>query len=147
MAYHVHVITASFLGLLPRLLPAPQAFLKPIRPSRLPLNTNVDTVAVESGNVQRHLNYFADPLHEVDQRKGYTLQEVHVRHNDLHHSHAIQSKLLGPTGALSIFGIVLSVGLVLFALFIGDGTAIFAIGLLSLTSMLTGIGSRWSVQL
>jgi hypothetical protein len=35
----------------------------------------------------------------------------------------------------------------LFALFIGDGTAIFAIGLLSLTSMLTGIGSRWSVQL
>ncbi|KAF8246853.1 hypothetical protein K440DRAFT_644355 [Wilcoxina mikolae CBS 423.85] len=141
MAYHVHVITASFFGLLPRLLPAPQAFLRPIRPSRLPPNTDVETVGVESGNVRCHLNYFADLLHEVDQRKGYTLQEVHVRHNNSHPSRTIKPKILGPTGILSIFGMLLSVGLVFFALFIGDGTAVFAVGLLALTSTLTGIGS------
>lgn len=146
MGYHVHVITASPLAFLPRLLPAPQAFLAPTRPSRLPPNNNVDTIGVYSGNIRRHLNYFGEILHSPDTLKAYSLQEVTVEHT-YRRDQTIRSAPFGPTGTLSQFGALLSLGLIGFSLAMGDGTAVFAICLLSLTSTLTGVGSRWCVLL
>jgi hypothetical protein len=92
------------------------------------------------------LNYFGEILHSPDILKAYSLQEVTVEHT-YRRDQTIRSAPFGPTGTLSQLGALLSLGLIGFALAMGDGTAVFAICLLSLTSTLTGVGSRWCVLL
>ncbi|PTB73683.1 hypothetical protein M440DRAFT_1393567 [Trichoderma longibrachiatum ATCC 18648] len=50
IAEHAQAITASLLCMLPRLLPAPQALLKPSRPTRLP-ETHAKMAGVYSGTI------------------------------------------------------------------------------------------------
>jgi hypothetical protein len=70
MARHIQPLTASWLCLLPRILPAPQSFLGSTRAVRLP-SLPADVCGVYSGTVVRELNYFADVLLPITNMKKY----------------------------------------------------------------------------
>ena len=58
---NAQVATLSRLIYLPRLLPAPHAFLRPSRPSKLS-PSDADVAGVYSGNHKRHVNHLAHVL-------------------------------------------------------------------------------------
>ena len=64
MSRHVQSLSASKLCLLPRLIPAPQAFLRSSRQVRL-LSPAAIVCGVYSGTLVHELNYFADIIHPL----------------------------------------------------------------------------------
>jgi len=62
---HSQALTSSWTCMLPRIIPAPQALLKPTRPTRLP-QTSSAVVGIHNGTLVPTLNYFADILHPLD---------------------------------------------------------------------------------
>lgn len=56
----------------------------------------------------------------------------------------VPSKLLSPLNILSIGSFLLTVGLVIWAALIGDGTALTALGTISMVSSVVGFASWWS---
>ncbi|KFX87552.1 hypothetical protein V490_08165, partial [Pseudogymnoascus sp. VKM F-3557] len=65
MAEHSQAMTASWIGCLPRIIPAPQVLLKPSRPTRMP-HSNASVVGVENGIQVSTLNYFPNILHPIE---------------------------------------------------------------------------------
>lgn len=147
MEIHSQTITVSRFCLIPRIIPAPQAFLTPMRPTRLPPNTDVITVGVKSGNVCFHLNYFADLLHDVDDLDEYEVREVRVAHNPDNRSAYVYAAKLSPVTILAVLGAICTLGLLGFAVSQSDPMAILALGLLAITSTLTGYGCHWKMGL
>jgi len=82
MAEHSQTITASTFCLLPRILPAPQALLKPSRPPRLP-ETPAKMAGVRSGVVLDTVGFFAEiiigPLGELS---PYAFKAIEITHRD-----------------------------------------------------------------
>lgn len=82
VAEHSQAITASFLCLLPRIIPAPQALLKPSRPMRLP-EVRAKTAGVYNGVVLDSVGFFADILHPLDQLHPFEFKVLEITHTDL----------------------------------------------------------------
>ncbi|GFP55910.1 hypothetical protein TASIC1_0006008000 [Trichoderma asperellum] len=76
---HSQTITASMLCMLPRLLPAPQALLKPSRPTRLP-ETHAKMAGVESGTVLDSVGFFANIILPLEDMAPYDFVELDIRH-------------------------------------------------------------------
>ncbi|KAL7919056.1 hypothetical protein ACQKWADRAFT_302485 [Trichoderma austrokoningii] len=76
---HAQTITASMLCMLPRLLPAPQALLKPSRPTRLP-ETHAKMAGVESGTVLDSVGFFANIILPLEELVPYDFVELDIRH-------------------------------------------------------------------
>lgn len=74
-------MTASILCLLPRILPAPQALLKPTRPTRLPAY-KAQMVGVQSGVSLDSVGFFANIIHPLEERPAYSFHVYEIRHND-----------------------------------------------------------------
>lgn len=66
---NAQVSALSHMIYLPRLLPAPQALLRPTRPSSLPL-FNAEVTAVYSGNHKHHVHHTANILLSVHKSDG-----------------------------------------------------------------------------
>lgn len=155
MAVHAPLVTGSWICCVPRLIIAPQAFLKPMRPSSFKLAVNPDAVAVGiySGNVKLHLNYFPNIIHNLEALPENTVHEVDVgrrpelKGNQGQKMPLPKPNLLGPVGILPALGFVMSIGLLALAIVKNDGAAVVALTLLSVTSSFTGIGSLWDLQL
>jgi hypothetical protein len=81
VAEHSQAITASFLCLLPRIIPAPQALLKPSRPMRLP-EVRAKTAGVYNGVVLDSVGFFADILHPLDQLHAFEFKVYEIKHTD-----------------------------------------------------------------
>jgi hypothetical protein len=81
MAEHSQAITASALCLLPRILPAPQAFLKPSRPVRMP-ETHAKMTGVYSGVVLDTVGFFANIIHPLDHYKPFAFKVLRITHKD-----------------------------------------------------------------
>jgi len=79
MAEHSQTITASFLCLLPRILPAPQALLKPSRPPRMP-ETPAKMAGVYSGIVLDTVGFFASIIQPLDELPAFAFKAIEVRH-------------------------------------------------------------------
>ena len=79
MAEHSQTITASFLCLLPRILPAPQALLKPHRPPRMP-ETPAKMAGVYSGVVLETVGFFANIIQPLDELPAFDFKAIEVRH-------------------------------------------------------------------
>jgi len=62
---HSLALTSSWTCMLPRIIPAPQALLKPARPTRLP-QTNSVVEGIYNGTLVPTLNYFASILYPLD---------------------------------------------------------------------------------
>jgi hypothetical protein len=69
MEEHSQALTSSWTCMLPRIIPAPQALLKPQRPTRMP-ETNAVVVGVHNGMMFSTLNYFPNILHPLDELDG-----------------------------------------------------------------------------
>ncbi|PNS20935.1 hypothetical protein CAC42_2866 [Sphaceloma murrayae] len=77
---HAQTITASWLCVLPRLIPAPQALLKSSRPKRLPPTPGVTVVGAFSGSKVDELNFAANLIHDVSGAKKHSFQEFTIRY-------------------------------------------------------------------
>lgn len=146
MSTHAQIATATKWSLLPRLIPAPQALLRHTRPHRLPPVLSVKVIGIHSGNQATELNYFPNLLHGIENNADYSFEEVKITHCDTEGQPSgirIPVKRMGPLVILSIFGMLCSAGLLALAIHQEDWVAVLAVGLLSLTSTLVGLGSRW----
>lgn len=76
-------MTASMLCLLPRILPAPQALLKPNRPTRLPAY-KAQMVGVQSGVSLDSVGFFANIIHPLEERPAYSFSVYKIWHSDGH---------------------------------------------------------------
>jgi hypothetical protein len=100
---HAQTITASMLCMLPRLLPAPQALLKPSRPTRLP-ETHAKMAGVESGTVLDSVGFFANIILPLEELGPYEFVELDIRHaadalpleqlNQPHHNHGFIARCM-----------------------------------------------------
>ncbi|PTB65617.1 hypothetical protein BBK36DRAFT_163533 [Trichoderma citrinoviride] len=102
IAEHAQAITASLLCMLPRLLPAPQALLKPSRPSRLP-ETHAKMAGVYSGTILDSVGFFANIITLLDALPPYSFLVLDIQHapsvgppltsaNQHHHQHQHQHR-------------------------------------------------------
>ncbi|KAI0193113.1 hypothetical protein F4808DRAFT_464902 [Astrocystis sublimbata] len=81
VAEHSQVITSSVLCLLPRIIPAPQALLKPSRPQRLP-ETTAKMTGVYSGVVLDTVGFFANIIHPLDELQPFAFKVMEIKHRD-----------------------------------------------------------------
>ncbi|KAI1343102.1 hypothetical protein F5Y15DRAFT_277346 [Xylariaceae sp. FL0016] len=81
IAEHAQTITASALCLLPRIIPAPQALLKPSRPLRLP-EVTAKMTGVYSGVVLDTVGFFANIIHPLDDLQPFSFKVLEIKHTD-----------------------------------------------------------------
>ncbi|RYP01297.1 hypothetical protein DL763_000269 [Monosporascus cannonballus] len=237
IADHAQTITASMMCLLPRIIPAPQALLKPSRPLRLP-EVHAKMTGVYSGVTLDTVGFFANILHPLDELQPFSFKVLKITHADRNNaggaevgqpatnekkgflekiwslgrtdttiSNVRSNGLLGPpsngqndattpattTGSnaprdveagrglkrrvtmkekvqdfvanptlannakrpavpptlysplhiLTVFSVVVTIGMIIAAAFWNDGTAILSVSLLSLASSVVGLASWW----
>lgn len=151
MSKHAQTLTASWLCLLPRLIPAPQALIRPSRPSGLPSQV-AHIVGVHSGNYLQELNYFANLIHPISELKKYSIHEIFIEHkpirdkNDSAQPDKIKEIVTKPFSFLNFLTVgstLLSLGLLIWSIIQRDGPACLAIVVISITSSLVGLASYW----
>lgn len=135
------VATLSYLIYLPRLIPAPQTFLKTSRPEKLESTSNAKVVGVYSGNASEDIHHVAHALHRGDKLPPNTVQCVRV--DEYEHLPRPSIKRYGPLAMLALVGFAMSVALCVLSLHYGDGMALVATLSLSLLSTTTGIANKW----
>lgn len=79
IADNAQPMTASMLCLLPRILPAPQALLKPTRPSGLPTYT-ANVVGIYNGICLNEIRFFANIIHPLDEGEPYSFKVIEIKH-------------------------------------------------------------------
>ncbi|KAI1766925.1 hypothetical protein GGR53DRAFT_170375 [Hypoxylon sp. FL1150] len=89
IAEHTQTITASIFCLFPRIIPAPQAFLKPSRPPRLP-ETTAKMTGVHSGVVLDTVGFFANIIHPLDELPAFSFKVLEITHNDRNNAGGIE---------------------------------------------------------
>ncbi|KAI1157797.1 hypothetical protein F5B18DRAFT_138554 [Nemania serpens] len=89
IAEHAQIITASVLCLLPRIIPAPQALLKPSRPQRLP-ETTARMTGVYSGVVLDTVGFFANIIHPLDELQPFAFRVLEIKHRDKNNAGGIE---------------------------------------------------------
>jgi len=82
VAIHAQTLTASTLCLLPRIIPAPQALLRPVRPQRLP-EVTAKMAGVYGGTVLDSVGFFANIMHPLEELKPYAFRVLEIKHKDL----------------------------------------------------------------
>ncbi|KAI1504762.1 hypothetical protein F5X99DRAFT_370907 [Biscogniauxia marginata] len=85
IAEHAQTITASILCLFPRIIPAPQALLKPSRPTRLP-EVTAKMAGVYSGVVLDTVGFFANIIHPLDELPPFAFKIMEIKHTDLNNA-------------------------------------------------------------
>lgn len=197
MEAHSQALTSSWTCMLPRIIPAPQALLKPTRPTRMP-QVNAVIVGVHSGTRVPTLNYFPNIIHPIEEFPPFAFRVYRITHRDApsdkpatlpnrdrskgpsdsssievgrmkngttaaisHRTDTLQklahrltndedkkprvpAKPLSPLNILSVLSCLLTIGLLVWAGCIKDGTAMCALGTISLASSIVGYASWWS---
>ncbi|KAK4157064.1 hypothetical protein C8A00DRAFT_12075 [Chaetomidium leptoderma] len=79
VAEHAQTLTASSLCLLPRIIPAPQALLRPTRPQRLP-EVTAKMAGVYGGVVLDTVGFFANIMHPLEDLKPFAFKVLEIKH-------------------------------------------------------------------
>ncbi|KAI0112542.1 hypothetical protein GGR51DRAFT_44944 [Nemania sp. FL0031] len=103
IAEHAQIITASVLCLAPRIIPAPQALLKPSRPQRLP-ETTARMTGVYSGVVLDTVGFFANIIHPLDELQPFAFKVLEIKHRDKNNAGGIEVPAPMANGGASFFG-------------------------------------------
>ncbi|KAK3342811.1 hypothetical protein B0H65DRAFT_230907 [Neurospora tetraspora] len=82
VAEFAQTITASSLCMLPRLIPAPQALLRPQRPQRLP-EVHAKLAGVYGGTLLDSVGFFANILHPLDEYRAFDFRVFEIKHTHL----------------------------------------------------------------
>lgn len=80
VAEHAQTLTASSLCLLPRIIPAPQALLRPVRPQRLP-EVTAKMAGVYGGVVLDTVGFFANIMHPLEDLRPFSFRVLKISHN------------------------------------------------------------------
>lgn len=113
------VATLSVLIYLPRLIPAPQTFLKTQRPEKLETTSHAKVVGVHSGNASEDIHHVAHALHRGDKLLPNAVQCVRVEEDETLPRPSI--KRYGPLAILAFLGFAMSATLVALSIHYGDG--------------------------
>jgi len=148
IADQAQVITSSWACLLPRLVPAPQAFLRAERPRRLPAVPGVTVRNIVGGTQVEELNYFANVIHEVEKLNN---EEIHVYDIGLEQAykdsrkeqHVVPANELSPPHILSFISFLVTWGLFTAACILHDGTAALGVAVLALQSSVCCAAWLW----
>lgn len=90
---HAQAITASALSLLPRLIPAPQALLRPLRPVSLP-SYPAKLVGLNSGMNADVVGFFANIIHPLEHLPPFGFKVIEIGYqDDLEWDRAVSSQL------------------------------------------------------
>lgn len=140
---NAQVSTLSRWIFLPRLIPAPQALLRPSRPMNLEPQLG-SVAAVYSGNDRQHINHIGNIVCDASNSIEYSVRVVTIRRrNDLY----VKFKTLAPLTLVLLLGFALSVVLLSVSIQQNDGFSLIATLLLSFLSTLVGWGNKWTLQL
>ncbi|MCJ1368423.1 hypothetical protein MMC16_007566 [Acarospora aff. strigata] len=141
---NAQVSTLSKFILLPRLLPAPQALIKPTRPDRLSHAVG-KAVGAHSGNYKAHVNHIAHLLHDGDALPAYSVRCLRISKDKSMPD--VKARTTGPLTGLAILGCAMSVALTVLSIVYDDGAALTGTLMLSFLSTVIGFGSKWSLKL
>ncbi|KAF1832644.1 hypothetical protein BDW02DRAFT_417629 [Decorospora gaudefroyi] len=140
---NAQVSTLSKWTYLPRLLPAPQALMRPSRPIRLePFPGHV--TGLVSGNNRDNINHIGNIVCDASNLAEYSVRVVSIQRVG---EQRIKSKTVGPLTIVVLIGFALSALLLALSIWQDDGMSIVATVLLSLLSSLIGLGNKWRLEL
>ncbi|KAG8529920.1 uncharacterized protein KY384_005401 [Bacidia gigantensis] len=141
---NAQVSLLSYIALLPRLLPAPQALIRTSRPLTLAPATG-KVIGARSGGIRDFVNHIANLLHSREALRDYHVRCELIEKPDP--SKSVEAATWGPLAYTSLLGTAMSVALLVLSIKKGDGFALLATLLLSFLTSLIGFGSRWSLDL
>ncbi|KAF1847155.1 uncharacterized protein K460DRAFT_383644 [Cucurbitaria berberidis CBS 394.84] len=140
---NAQVSTLSRWIFLPRLIPAPQALMRPTRPIRLePVPGHVS--GIFSGNYRDSINHIGNIVSDASNLAPFSVRVVEVKRTG---EQPLKSKSVAPLTIVLLLGFALSVLLLAISIWKKDGMSIIATVLLSLLSSLIGYGNKWTLQL
>ncbi|KAH6890665.1 hypothetical protein B0T10DRAFT_596833 [Thelonectria olida] len=160
----VEPMTASKLCLLPRLIPAPQALIRPNR--RLTLaRVNASVIGVYSGATSSQISYIANQIYPITNLGPFSVRVLQVKHRNESNALPVRrataqffedvlappkqdpmmkARTFSPHNVLSVASTLLTIGLLIWAIIIDDGPATISIVLLSFASTLFCAASLWN---
>jgi len=135
------VSTLSNLVYLPRLIPAPQIFIRPSRPDKLETTADARVIGIHSGNSGENIHHVAHALHRGDKLHANTVHCVRLFENDKPRP---SIRRFGPLAVLAVLGFCMSAVLVALSFYYNDGMSLLATVLLSILSTMTGVANKWT---
>ncbi|KAF2873606.1 hypothetical protein BDV95DRAFT_605094 [Massariosphaeria phaeospora] len=140
---NAQVSTLSRWVFMPRLIPAPQALMRPNRPTVLePVPGHVS--GLHSGNDRGHINHIGNIVCDGNNLPAHCVRVVSIERTG---DSALKAKTLAPLTVVLFLGFFLSVLLLILSLWQQDGMSTVATVLLSLLSSLIGYGNKWTLRL
>ncbi|KAF1921427.1 hypothetical protein BDU57DRAFT_49055 [Ampelomyces quisqualis] len=140
---NAQVSTLSRWIFLPRLIPAPQALMRPTRP--LVLEPVPGTVSgIFSGNYRDNINHVGNIVCDANNLATFSVRVVAIKRVG---EQPMKSKTVAPLTFVLFVGFGLSAGLLALSIQQKDGMSIVATCLLSLLSSLIGLANKWTLHL
>ncbi|EDU48837.1 hypothetical protein PtrSN002B_002027 [Pyrenophora tritici-repentis] len=141
---NAQVSTLSKWIFLPRLIPAPQAMMRPTRPNRLEPFPGYVT-GIVSGNHRDSINHIGNIVCDANNLDPFSVRVVKiVRDTD---KSPLKAKTIAPLTVVLFIGFALSALLLALSIWQEDGMSILATVLLSLLTSLIGYGNKWTLKL
>ncbi|CAN9197966.1 unnamed protein product [Alternaria alternata] len=140
---NAQVSTLSRWIYLPRLIPAPQALMRPTRPTQLDTFSGWVT-GIVSGNHRDYINHIGNIVCDADKLAPFSVRVVKIKRKD---DLPLKAKTFGPLTVVILIGFALSALLLALSIWQDDGMSVVATVLLSLLSSLIGLGNKWVLQL
>ncbi|KAB8072671.1 hypothetical protein BDV29DRAFT_177003 [Aspergillus leporis] len=151
VSVNYQVSTLSWFTFLPRLLPAPQAFMRPSRPVRLDDVPGM-VLGIRSGNCRPHVYRIPHILLPGEQSmkisSDYTVRrfKIGIKKGEPG-APLITARTYGPLPLLAVLSCTMSIALLGLSIRFDDGWAVVATILLSCLSALLGLMCKWSLTL
>ncbi|KAF2126346.1 hypothetical protein P153DRAFT_345948 [Dothidotthia symphoricarpi CBS 119687] len=140
---NAQVSTLSKWVFLPRLMPAPQALMRPSRPQVLePVRGNVS--GIFSGNHREDINHVGNIVCDASNLPPFSVRVVEIKRTG---NNELKSKTKSPLTVVTILGFIFSSILFGLSIWLDDGMSLMATILLSLLSSIIGYGNKWQLQL
>ncbi|CAG5181100.1 uncharacterized protein ALTATR162_LOCUS9593 [Alternaria atra] len=140
---NAQVSTLSRWIFLPRLIPAPQALMRPTRPIQLEPFPGFVT-GIVSGNHRDNINHIGNIVCDANNLAPFSVRVVEIQRVG---EQSLKAKTFGPLTVVLLIGFALSALLLALSIWQDDGMSVVATVLLSLLSSLIGLGNKWVLQL
>ncbi|KAF2678528.1 hypothetical protein K458DRAFT_422986 [Lentithecium fluviatile CBS 122367] len=140
---NAQVSTLSRWIFLPRLIPAPQALMRPTRPTKLePTPGHVS--GIFSGNYRDNINHIGNIVCDAGNLPAHSVRIVSIERP---RETPLKAKTMAPLTVVVFLGFFLSCVLLGLSIWLDDGMSIVATVLLSLLTSLIGLGNKWTLKL
>ncbi|KAL1606383.1 hypothetical protein SLS60_003786 [Paraconiothyrium brasiliense] len=140
---NAQVSTLSRWIFLPRLIPAPQALMRPTRPTVLePVAGHI--TGIYSGNHKDSINHIGNIVCDANNLPAHSVRVVRIKRTGVS---PVKSRTIAPLTGVLFLGFFLSCVLLGLSIWREDGMSLVATCLLSCLSSLIGYGNKWELEL